>query len=114
MEEILAITDLFLLPSEYESFGLSALEAMASGVPVLSSNAGGLPEINLHGTTGFLAPVGDTRQMIELGSNLLQNETLLNTLKKQAREHAHRFDIHNIVPLYEALYKRFVPALAAP
>lgn len=108
MEEILAVTDLFLLPSEYESFGLAALEAMASGVPVLSTNAGGLSEINLHNTTGYLCPVGAIEEMSKLAVDLLLNEGELNRMKKNAREQASKFDIHQIVPLYEQLYSRFI------
>jgi len=108
MEEILAISDLFLLPSEYESFGLSALEAMASGAPVLSTNAGGLPEINLHGITGYMTQVGDVETMANLATELLLNEEKLIDFKTNARKHAQQFDIVNIVPEYEALYKRFV------
>ena len=108
MEEILAISDLFLLPSEYESFGLSALEAMASGAPVLSTNAGGLPEINLHGVTGYMTPVGDVETMADLATDLLLNEEKLIDFKTNARKHAQQFDIANIVPEYEALYNRFV------
>lgn len=107
MEEILAISDLFLLPSEYESFGLSALEAMASKVPVICSNAGGLPEIIVHNVTGFLANVGDVAAMSEHAIALLSNNTLLQQFKQNAFEHAKKFDIHNIVPLYERLYSRF-------
>src|SRR3954451_3212060 len=95
MEEILAVSDLFLLPSEYESFGLSALEAMAARMPVISSNAGGLPEVNVNGITGYLADVGDTDRMSQCAIELLSNEELLNTFKQQAFEHACKFDIHN-------------------
>jgi len=106
MEEILAISDLFLLPSEYESFGLVALEAMAAAVPVISTNVGGLPEININGVTGFLSNVGDVENM---GSNIikiLSDEKAFEKMKKNALSQAMKFDITNIVPQYEDLYKR--------
>lgn len=110
MEEILAIADLFLLPSESESFGLSALEAMAAGVAVISTNAGGLPEINIEGKTGYMANVGDVATMTQKAIALFEDEALLNEIKQNAKEQAAKFSIHNIVPLYEELYNRFVNA----
>ncbi|HPI00282.1 MAG TPA: N-acetyl-alpha-D-glucosaminyl L-malate synthase BshA [Chitinophagaceae bacterium] len=107
MEEILAISDAFLLTSEYESFGLVALEAMAAHVPVISTNAGGLPEINVNGETGFLSNVGDVENMSANALRMLQDETLLKKMKHNAYQHATKFDIHHIVPQYEALYKKF-------
>jgi L-malate glycosyltransferase len=106
MEEILPTADLFLLTSEYESFGLAALEAMASSVPVISTNAGGLPEINIHGVTGYMADVGDVAAMGQYAVDMLTNEETLATLKKNAYTQALKFDIANIVPIYEALYAR--------
>jgi L-malate glycosyltransferase len=104
MEDILAIADLFLLPSEYESFGLAALEAMAAGVPVVSTNAGGLPEIMVQGTTGFMGNIGDIQTMSSQAVDILQFDERLDEFKKNAAQHAKTFDIHNIVPLYERLY----------
>ena len=106
MEDILAIADLFLLPSEYESFGLAALEAMAAGVPVISSNAGGLKEINIDGETGFMANVGEVLTMSRKAVDILENEETLNWFKKNAATHAKKYDISNIVPVYEQLYER--------
>lgn len=108
MEEILAVADLFLLTSEYESFGLAALEAMAAGVPVVSTNAGGLPEIAIQGETGFLDDVGDIHSMSEHAIQILENDVTLKKFKASALAHAKNFDIHHIVPQYEALYNRFL------
>ena len=107
MEDILAIADLFLLTSDYESFGLAALEAMAAGVPVISSNGGGLPEINVNGVTGYMSNVGDIDEMSKNALHILQDEAILKQFKRQAYKHATSFDIHNIVPKYELLYNRF-------
>ncbi|MFI5186243.1 MAG: N-acetyl-alpha-D-glucosaminyl L-malate synthase BshA [Chitinophagales bacterium] len=108
MEDILAIADLFLLPSEYESFGLAALEAMAAGVPVVSTNVGGLTEIMIPGVTGYMANVKDVETMTTQALEILRNNETLKAFKKRAADHAKKFDIHNIVPLYEKLYQRFL------
>ncbi len=105
LEEILSITDLFLLPSEYESFGLAALEAMACRVPVISSNTGGLAEINVHNVTGYLADVGDVNSMVTHAISLLSDEVLLEKFKENAYHHACTFNIDNIIPQYEKLYQ---------
>jgi N-acetyl-alpha-D-glucosaminyl L-malate synthase BshA len=108
MEDILAVSDLFLLPSEYESFGLAALEAMAAQVPVISTNAGGLPEINVNNYSGYLSNVGDVNDMCKNALSLLTDEIKLGEFKNNALQQALNFDINNIVPEYEALYKKFI------
>ncbi len=104
VEEILAIADLFIIPSENESFGLAALEAMACEVPVISSNAGGLPEVNLQGETGYLADVGDVDTMAKRAISILTNEQEHNRLKAGAYQQALKFHIDNILPQYERFY----------
>jgi L-malate glycosyltransferase len=108
MEDILAIGDLFLLTSDYESFGLAALEAMAAGVPVISTNAGGLGEINIPGVTGYMSDVGDIASMSQQALSILKDDATLNSFKANAAKHAKKFDITNIVPIYEKLYERFL------
>jgi N-acetyl-alpha-D-glucosaminyl L-malate synthase BshA len=105
VDKILCFSDLFLLPSQTESFGLAALEAMASGVPVISSNSGGIPEVNIEGVSGFLSPVGAIDEMAQNAIKILKDDTTLNTFKKGAQATSTKFDIHKIVPFYEAIYE---------
>ncbi|MFT5916194.1 MAG: N-acetyl-alpha-D-glucosaminyl L-malate synthase BshA [Flammeovirgaceae bacterium] len=107
IEEVLSISDLFLMPSEKESFGLAALEAMACEVPVVSSNAGGLPELNQQGITGFMNDVGDVDGMVKNALYILREENLPK-FKVHALERAKYFDIHRIRPLYEAVYEEVI------
>lgn len=112
MDEILSIADLFLLPSQYESFGLAALEAMACGVPVISTNAGGLPEINVQGVTGYLSDVGDVADMAKHSLELLSSDERLQEAKDAARNHARKFEKALIIPTYEALYEQVLEQYA--
>lgn len=114
INDILSIADLFLLPSQSESFGLSALEAMACNVPVISTNTGGLPEINIHGKTGFLANVGDVDTMVQYAIDVVKDENTLHQFKKDAIAHAQTFDKQYIVPQYEALYNEVVANYRRP
>jgi L-malate glycosyltransferase len=108
VEEVLAIADIFLLPSGHESFGLSALEAMACEVPVISSNAGGLPEINIHGETGFTAAPGDIETMAGYALQLLGDPQLHARFRKQAFARAQEFSLERILPQYEAYYEQVI------
>lgn len=114
VEEILAVSDLFLMPSESESFGLAALEAMACGVPVISTNTGGLPEVNIEGETGFMADVGDLDTMTAKALEILRNEELLSKLRKGAMDQANRFSLDAVLPQYEAYYKQVVAQSTQP
>ena len=106
--EILKIGDVFILPSETESFGLAALEAMAAGMPVISSNTGGLPEVNLHGVTGFLSNVGDVEDMAKNCLAILQNEELYKSMREGAKKQSANFELSQILPIYEKLYQQVI------
>ncbi len=103
---ILRLSDVFLLPSEQESFGLAALEAMAAETPVISSNAGGIPEVNIQGETGFLAEIGNVEAMSNYAIRLLSDDELLARMKQNAKAQALKFDLKNILPLYEEMYQQ--------
>ena len=109
--EVLSITDVFLLPSESESFGLAALEAMAAAVPVISTNTGGLPEVNRHGVSGMMSNVGDIEDMTKNTLFVLSDEDRFQNFKKNALARAQQFDIQNILPKYEAVYEKVRPKL---
>lgn len=106
VEELLAVADVFLMPSESESFGLAALEAMACEVPVVSSNAGGIPEVNIDGVTGYLLNIGDIEGMAVRTMELLNDENKLNQFKQNAFKQAKRFEIDKILPQYESFYEQ--------
>ncbi|HLS29358.1 MAG TPA: N-acetyl-alpha-D-glucosaminyl L-malate synthase BshA [Flavobacteriaceae bacterium] len=104
INKILCLSDLFLLPSATESFGLAALEAMTNAVPVISTNAGGLPEVNEDGISGFLSPVGDIKEMSKNAIYILEDDNRLRDFKRTAQEVALKFDIEEILPYYEEIY----------
>ncbi len=107
IEEVLSVADLFVMPSETESFGLAALEAMACEVPLITSNAGGLPELNIQGVTGFMSNVGDVEDMVKNAAYILQEDNLPR-FKESALARAKEFDLANILPQYEAYYEKIV------
>lgn len=106
--EILSVGDIFIIPSQSESFGLSALEAMACGVPVISSSVGGLPELNLHGETGYIAEIGDVDRMAKYTIELLTNQKRYDILSTNARKRAEDFSEEKIVPMYEKFYEKII------
>lgn len=108
IEKILCFSDLFILPSEKESFGLAALEAMAHGVPIISTNTGGLPEVNIHGVSGFLSDVGDTDDMANNALKIFKNKEIHQQFKEAAKSRAKEFDIKNVIQSYESLYKQML------
>ena len=103
--KVLCYSDIFLLPSQTESFGLAALEAMAAKTAVISTNTGGLPEVNIHGVTGYLSDLGDVQDMAKNAISILKDDEILETFKEHAREHTKRFSLENILPVYEEIYK---------
>jgi len=105
VSKILCYSDVFLLPSQTESFGLAALEAMAAKTAVISTNTGGLPEVNIHGVTGYLSDLGDVQGMADNAVSILENDEILETFKENAREHTTKFSLENILPVYESIYK---------
>ena len=107
VEEVLSVADLFIMPSEKESFGLAALEAMACEVPVIASNTGGIPELMIDGKTGFMSDVGDVKSMSENALHILDDRNL-PSFKSEALKRAHQFDVENILPLYEKYYQLIV------
>lgn len=112
INKILCYSDLFLLPSETESFGLAALEAMASGVPVISSNTGGLPEVNREGYSGYLSDVGDVEDMAKKAISILSDDKKLLEFKSNALKVAQEFDIQNVMPMYEELYRKAIKMIS--
>ncbi len=110
VEEVLSVADLFVMPSEKESFGLAALEAMACEVPLISSNVGGIPELNIHGVTGFTSNVGDVEEMTKNALHILSNDNLAS-FKANALARAKEFDIAKILPLYESFYEEVATAV---
>jgi len=108
VEELLAVSDLFIMPSSSESFGLAALEAMSCEVPVISSNAGGIPEVNIHNETGFLSEVGDVDDMGKNAIRILEDEVMLKRFRVNALKQARSFELAAILPQYEAYYEKII------
>ncbi|UZH55203.1 N-acetyl-alpha-D-glucosaminyl L-malate synthase BshA [Salinimicrobium tongyeongense] len=106
IDQVFSYSDLFLLPSEKESFGLAALEAMVNGVPVISTNTGGLPEVNRQGFSGYLSDVGEVSEMAANALHILKDDETLRKFKENARKQAFIFDVYSVVPLYEDLYRK--------
>jgi len=112
VEEVLSIADLFLIPSGSETFGLAALEALSCSVPVISSDIGGLPEVNIHDETGYLCELGDTKKMGEYAIEILSDDDLHKRLSENARKQAERFEVSNVITLYEEYYQKLIDQLS--